>query len=841
VSGEACTRTGCGGAFAADGYCNTCGTKQPAPGVSAPAPAPLSSPKRPAQRVPAPAAAGSGCSRLGCSGSTAVDGYCDTCGLRAPVTPAAGDTSGQVSGSTVSGSTVSGSTVSGSTVSGSTVSGAANEPSIAAPRAPTVSTRLGAAAGLSRRTSSRRSGVTRSGLGAGYIEIAATPTGDPAAAVMSDAKIAATIETSPEDERLCRSCDEEVGRGKNDEPGRIRGFCSNCRTPFDFASNAPTLVAGDLVAGQYEVLGPIAHGGMGWIYLGRDKAVSNRWVVLKGLLSSSDADAALAAVAERQFLAQIEHSNIVNIYNFATHGGAGYIVMEYVGGESLNQKLKHRRAENGGVPYPLPVDEAIAYIIGVLPAFGYLHGLGLVYNDLKPANIMAVGTDVKLIDVGAVMRIDDLQAAIFGTQGFQAPEVATAGPSIASDLFTVGRTLAVMVLNFVFHSGRFQYDLPNASEEPLFRQWESLHRFLLKATADHPDDRFQSAEGMADQLTLVLREVVTIHQRTPRPTRSRAFGGDRLTTLLLDDESMQAHAPDWRALPRPLVDADDSASGFLLDLVDLDASQALALLREGVDNGQIDDTREVGLRTVRAYLESKTPVVMTLDRLGTEDPWDWRVDWYRGIERLTAGKPETAAEYFSRVWTEVPGELAPKLAVAYAAEQAGQYTRAAQLYELVVAVDSTYVSAAFGLARCRSAAGDRKGAVRAYGQVPSSSATYQDAQVATARTLAAVGSKIAPAAEELAGAAAAVERLQIDAAERTALTAEILERALSAMNAGQLASAEHITLFDRPLNERQLRLALEETYRLQARLADSSANRVALVDKANSIRPRSFV
>ena len=90
--------------------------------------------------------------------------------------------------------------------------------------------------------------------------------------------------------------------------------------------------------------GCLAHGGLGWIYLARDKNVSDRWVVLKGLLNSGDPDAVAAAIAERQFLAQVEHPLIVEIYNFVTHDGAGYIVMEYVGGTSLKTLLKERMA-----------------------------------------------------------------------------------------------------------------------------------------------------------------------------------------------------------------------------------------------------------------------------------------------------------------------------------------------------------------------------------------------------------------------------------------------------------------------------------------------------------------
>ena len=123
-------------------------------------------------------------------------------------------------------------------------------------------------------------------------------------------------------------------------PGRTAGFCPKCGNRFDFT---PSLNPGDVVGGQYEVVGCLAHGGLGWIYLARDRNVSGRWVVLKGLLNSGDPDAYAAAISERQFLAEVEHPLIVEIYNFAMHEGAGYTVMEFVGGRSLKQILQDRR------------------------------------------------------------------------------------------------------------------------------------------------------------------------------------------------------------------------------------------------------------------------------------------------------------------------------------------------------------------------------------------------------------------------------------------------------------------------------------------------------------------
>ena len=78
----------------------------------------------------------------------------------------------------------------------------------------------------------------------------------------------------------------------------------------------------------------------------------------------------------------------------------GYIVMEYVGGTSLKQI---RQAHNG----PLPPDQAVAYIIEIASAIGYLHDKGLAYCDFKPDNVMQTDEQLKLIDLGAVVDMDD--------------------------------------------------------------------------------------------------------------------------------------------------------------------------------------------------------------------------------------------------------------------------------------------------------------------------------------------------------------------------------------------------------------------------------------------------
>src|SRR4051794_6029936 len=284
-----------------------------------------------------------------------------------------------------------------------------------------------------KRTSGRTTKVTRARLGAGLVEIAPTPSQDPRSALIADPRIR-------EDRRFCSNstCGKPVGRARDGEPGRTEGFCPGCGRPYSFR---PQLAAGDLVAGQYAIEGCIAHGGLGWIYLARDRNVADKWVVLKGLLDRTDPDAVAAALAELRFLAEIEHPSIVRIINGVRHHDDAYIVMDYVPGVSLKAMLDARRDANGGTPDPLPVDEAIAYVLEILPAFSYLHAMGVLYCDFKPDNLMHTGDAVKLIDLGAAYRIDQPATTVYGTRGYQAPEIAKEGPTVVSDLFTVGRTL----------------------------------------------------------------------------------------------------------------------------------------------------------------------------------------------------------------------------------------------------------------------------------------------------------------------------------------------------------------------------------------------------------------
>jgi serine/threonine-protein kinase PknG len=190
------------------------------------------------------------------------------------------------------------------------------------------------------------------------------------------------------------------------------------------------------------------------------------------------------------------------------------------------------------------------------------------------------------------------------------------------------------------------------------------------------------------------------------------------------------------------------------------------------------------------------------------------------------------------VFDELPGELAPKLALAFAAEAAGDLTTAGRYFRLVWTVDRSYISAAFGMARTCLAAGDRPGAIAALAAVPAASSHHAAAQIAAVRILVSGHHQAGVTGDELRQAGGQLGRLAVDDVRRQQLTVEILRAALDWCTSGQPAGGGPI-LGCEP-NARAVRFGLERSYRALARLTPDDARRVELVDMANAIRPRTL-
>jgi serine/threonine-protein kinase PknG len=464
--------------------------------------------------------------------------------------------------------------------------------------------------------------------------------------------------------------------------------------------------------------------------------------------------------------------------------------------------------------------------------------------------------------MGGVRRIDS-DEPIYGTVGYQAPEIETAGPSVSSDLFTVARALAVLTFEFRGYQSSYKFTLPDGV--PLLSQQESFTRLLRRATNADPDRRFSSAGEMAEQLTGVLREVLAVADGTPRPAFSTVFTPELQAIGTVNDTAGAALAAPQAAgiiggMPKPQVDRADPAAGYLATFAALDPEQRAATLSRAVSGdatvpSEVATSAETRLALARARLDvgDYDGAGVVLAELAADDPSDWRVAWTDGLRRLAVGDPAVAADAFSAVYDELPGELAPKLALAFAAEAEGDSAAASRYFRLVWTVDRSYISAAFGLARTCLAAGDRPGAISALAAVPETSSHHAAAQIAAVRILVSAG----VTGDDLRQADGRLSRLGLDEARRQQLTVEILRAALewssTAQAPGSQASGRHASgalpsgaasgdglILGCEPNERALRFGLERSYRALARLTPDRDRRIELVDKANAIRPRTW-
>ena len=650
------------------------------------------------------------------------------------------------------------------------------------------------------------------------------------------------------------------------------------REPDTSAHTPPVLQPGDVVAGQYEVMGVIAHGGMGWIYLAIDRNVSGRVVVLKGLISSENPRDYGAAVAEREFLADITHPVIVKSYNFVDDARVqgGFIVMEFVPGRSLGEQQKNYP---GGV---FPIDIAIGYILEVLPALDYLHARGVVYNDLKPDNIIATEDQVRLIDLGAVSGIGAF-GHIFGTKGYQAPEIASVGPSVASDIYTVGRTLLALTIP------EFP-EMPTPDTSEIFAQYLSFFRLLKRATDPDPAKRFSSIGELQTQLYGVLREYLAIHDGLQFPAQHSLFSPQRSTygtkhavfrtDQLIDgtERHVRINAPEIvAALHSPLLDRSDPGAIMISGSSYSEASEALETLMAAYRQEEFADSREIPLGIVRSYLdlgltdEAEEWLKELEPRIGT----DWRFQWYSGVTALLMEDFQRAQTHFNTVFSILPGEVAPKLARAAVCElllqQQQLHTtslldpdtaikaasikgttgmwgdtsqdpsvlrfKAIYLYSLIWSTNPTTVSSAFGLARNLLAENQVDLAVQALDKVPAASQHHRMAQLTAILYL--ISGDLNE--QRIRRAARRLETIPTNEPRFMQIQIAILNAALTWLRqSGLTQAASKNDLFEWPFDQIGLRRGLAKCLRLQARLAPSPRHRYQLVDMANKVRPRTW-
>jgi serine/threonine protein kinase len=302
--------------------------------------------------------------------------------------------------------------------------------------------------------------------------------------------------------------------------------------------------------GPYEIHSPLGAGGMGEVYRARDIRL-DRTVAIKVLASHLSASPELKQRIEREAraISSLNHPHICQLYDIGSQDGTGYLVMEFLEGETLAERLRKGA---------LPLNETLKIGIAVAEALAVAHRHGIVHRDLKPGNIMLTKSGAKLMDFGLAKSAGAgvpagassaplLSAAhtmseaspfsplttagtMIGTIQYMSPEQIEGKEADArSDLFALGGNLYEMVTGARPFGGKSQISVASAilekEPEPISAVQPltppALQHIIAACLAKNPDDRFQTAHDIALQLKWIAQNGTTTLRSTEEKRSNR--------------------------------------------------------------------------------------------------------------------------------------------------------------------------------------------------------------------------------------------------------------------------------------------------------------------------------
>jgi len=275
--------------------------------------------------------------------------------------------------------------------------------------------------------------------------------------------------------------------------------------------------------GPYEIVVPLGAGGMGEVYRARDSRL-DRDVAIKVLPANLSSDTSLKQRLEREAKAvsKLSHPHICGLHDIGHQDGVDFLVMEYLDGETLEQRL---------FKGPLPAEQALRYGVQIADALAKAHKLGITHRDLKPANVMLTKSGAKLMDFGLAKQSGGAplaaaltemtapqtklteQGMIVGTFQYMAPEQLEGKEvDVRTDIFAFGGLLYEMVTGKPAFTAKSRASLIAAiltTDPPPISQLQpiappALEHVVKKCLAKDPDERWQSASDLAAELNWIL-------------------------------------------------------------------------------------------------------------------------------------------------------------------------------------------------------------------------------------------------------------------------------------------------------------------------------------------------
>jgi serine/threonine protein kinase len=302
----------------------------------------------------------------------------------------------------------------------------------------------------------------------------------------------------------CPSCSAEVLD--------IDVRCKACGTAL--GSSGAQRMIGQVVLGQYELLDVLGQGGMSVVYKGRHR-ITDQIVALKVLPPELAAHSQVKSrfLDEAKALAQLDHPNIVHLYNFGQENGSFVLAMQFVEGKTWERLI----VESQMLPWPVTARLAV----DVARALEYAHGRGIVHRDMKPSNVLVRALDgsATVMDFGiAKMTTSSRLTATgqtMGTVRYMSPEqVRGQEVDFSTDLYSLGATMYESLTGETPFDGSTHFeimskhlsDLPLPPSRLAAAIPRELEQVVLRCLSKRPSDRSSSAREVRKLLEQLLRE-----------------------------------------------------------------------------------------------------------------------------------------------------------------------------------------------------------------------------------------------------------------------------------------------------------------------------------------------
>ena len=271
------------------------------------------------------------------------------------------------------------------------------------------------------------------------------------------------------------------------------------------------IMKGQKISDRYQIVKAIGEGGMANVYLAYDM-ILDRKVAVKVLRGDLSNDEKFLRRFQREALSasSLSHPNIVEVYDVGEDNGQYYIVMEYIEGRHLKQLIKKRGQ--------LTISEVIDIMLQISEGMAHAHDSYIIHRDIKPQNIMILENGVvKITDFGIAMALNSTQLtqtnSVMGSVHYLPPEQANGkGSTIKSDIYSMGILMYELLTAKLPYRGdnaveialkHLKEPLPSIREE-LPNLPQSIENIILKSTAKNPDNRYNDAREMYEDLKTAM-------------------------------------------------------------------------------------------------------------------------------------------------------------------------------------------------------------------------------------------------------------------------------------------------------------------------------------------------